>query len=335
MSARPAALFALDDAHLPLLFPPDLLKALRATVDIDPGLAVRDFGDERVRALLPEVEMLITGWGCPPITPQVLDGLPRLRTVVHTGGTVKSLLDPAVFGRRVAVSSAADANALPVAEYTLGMILLLGKGIFALREDYRTALAPPADLLSRDVGNVGRRVGVIGASRIGRRVMELLRPFDFDVLLHDPYVDAAEAVRLGARATSLEELLMTSSITTLHAPATPATRHLIDTDRLRLMPDGATLVNTARGSLVDTEALTRHLTTGRINAVLDVTDPEPLPAHSPLFRLPNVFLTPHVAGSQGNELSRLGRSALSEVERAVRGEPMAHRVDLAALPRSA
>ncbi|KAB8165696.1 hydroxyacid dehydrogenase [Streptomyces sp. 3MP-14] len=335
MPARPAALFALDGAHLPLLFPPDLLTALDAVVEIDPSLVVRDFDDPRVRPLLPGVEILLTGWGCPAISPDVLDALPRLHTLVHTGGTVKRLVSPALWDRGIAVSSAAAANALPVAEYALGMILLVGKGILTLREEYRAALTPPPNLLRRDLGNLGRRVGIVGASKIGRRVMRLLRPFDFDVLLYDPFVDAAEAKRLGVHPVGLDELLANCSITSLHAPATPATRQLVTAERLALMPDGATLINTARGSLVDTEALTEELVSGRINAILDVTDPDPLPATSPLFRLPNAFLTPHVAGSQGNELRRLGLAALREVQRAVRGEPLAHRVEPAELAHSA
>ncbi|MDT0268832.1 hydroxyacid dehydrogenase [Streptomyces sp. DSM 44915] len=335
MPKRPTALFAFADRNLPLLFPPDVLTALRGLVDLDPTLTVADFGDPRLAPVLPGVEVLITGWGCPPVSAEVLDTLPRLHTLVHTAGTVKSLLAPEVWERGVAVSSAATANALPVAEYTLGMILLLGKGVFALREEFRAQLRPPADLLHRDIGNVGRRVGIIGASRIGRRVIELLRPFEFEVLLHDPFVDEAAAARLGVRAVGLDELLASCSITSVHAPATPATRHLIDADRLALLPDGATLINTARGSLVDTDALVRELTTGRINAVLDVTDPEPLPTTSALFRLPNVFLTPHVAGSLGNELRRLGLTAVHEIERVLRGEPLAHRVEAAELSHSA
>ncbi|MGC9539756.1 hydroxyacid dehydrogenase [Streptomyces sp. UG1] len=335
MSRRPTAMFAMDAPNLPQLFPPDLLARLRELLDIDPAGVVTDFGDPALRSRLARVEVLVTGWGCPPLDCHALDALPRLHTVLHTGGTVKRLLPPEGRARGLTVSSAAAQNALPVAEYTLGMILLLGKGVFAAQEDRRAAWHRLPDLARSDIGNMGRRVGLIGASAVGRRVIELLRPFDFDVVLYDPYVDAAAARSLGVRKSGLEDLLADSSIVSVHAPATPETRHMIDAGRLALLPDGSALINTARGSLVDTEALVRELATGRIRAVLDVTDPEPLPVDSPLFDLPNVILTPHIAGSQGNELRRLGAAVVAEAERLRMGAPLAQRVEVAHLDRTA
>ena len=120
----------------------------------------------------------------------------------------------------------------------------------------------------------------------------------------------------------LPELLRRSDIVSLHAPALPETHHLIGAEQLALMPDGATLVNTARGALVDTAALEREALTGRLSAILDVTDPEPLPATSVLHDLPNVMLTPHIAGSLGSEARRMSDHALDELARLVAGEPV-------------
>jgi phosphoglycerate dehydrogenase-like enzyme len=215
------------------------------------------------------------------------------------------------------------------------MILLLGKDTFDHRERFRRTHAYPGPAETAATGNLGRRVGVIGASRVGRRLLELLRPFDLTVLLHDPYVSPAEAAALGAESLSLEDLLRHSDIVSLHAPDIPATHHMLDRDRLALVRDGGVLVNTARGALVDHEALTDELVSGRLNAVLDVTDPEPLPAGSPLYHLPNVFLTPHIAGSLGNELERLGRIVVEELERLAAGVPPLHEVRHADLARVA
>jgi phosphoglycerate dehydrogenase-like enzyme len=175
----------------------------------------------------------------------------------------------------------------------------------------------------------------VSASKIGRRVLELLRPFDFTVLLHDPYVDEAEAAALGARLVEIDELVARADVVSVHAPDLPETEHLINAERLALMRDGTVVVNTSRGRLVDTDALTDELLNGRLSAVIDVTHPEPLPAHSPLYDLPNVFLTPHVAGSHGNELSRMGLFMVEEAERYVAGEPLLHRVDPETLGRQA
>ncbi|MCT2592861.1 hydroxyacid dehydrogenase [Streptomyces sp. N2-109] len=332
---RPTALFAMSPEHLPRLFPPDVRARLDASADADPTAVADNFDTPRSREALSAASVLITGWGCPPLDASVLETAPRLRAVLHTGGSVKGLVSPACWERGLAISSAADANAVPVAEYTLAMILLAGKDTFALRERYGAERHFTLGLIHGGIGNRGRRVGVIGASRIGRRVLELLRPFDVEAVLCDPYTDDATAARLGARRTGLEELLGTCDTVSVHAPETPETLRMLNAERLALMRDGTVLINTARGALVDTPALTRELLTGRLTAVLDVTEPEPLPADSPLFELPNVVLTPHIAGSHGNELHRLGLSVVQELERLSAGQPLAHRVHAPDLHRVA
>jgi phosphoglycerate dehydrogenase-like enzyme len=304
--------------------------------DTDPALVVTDFSDPAHAELLGSAEALFTGWGCPPITADALETMPRLRTVVHAAGSVKHHVTDACWERGITVASAAAANALPVAEYTVAAILFAGKRVLAAAHAYRERRGPLDTLgLLPGLGNYRRTVGVVGASRIGRRVIELLRPFDLRVLLHDPYVGPAEAAALGVRLVELDVLALSSDVVTIHAPELSQTRHLFDGARLALLPDGATLVNTARGSIVDTVALTKELVSGRLNAVLDVTDPDFLPAGSPLYDLPNVLLTPHIAGSLGNELARMAHAAMDELERFACGDPFADPVRPDALTRSA
>ncbi|MFF2329497.1 MULTISPECIES: hydroxyacid dehydrogenase [unclassified Streptomyces] len=327
--ARPPALLCLHTRHVPDLFPPDVLERLASSVDlpVDPPLVAERFDDPAVREALARAEVLITGWGCPPVDASVLAAAPALRAVVHSAGSVKSLITDACWDRGIAVSSGADVNGVPVAEYTLAAVLFAGKGVFTARERLRRerGALSPYDLGTR-LGNYRRRVGVIGASRIGRRVIELLRPFDLEVWLSDPYADETAVRALGARPAGLDELLAGCDVVSLHAPSTAETYHLLDRRRLGLLPDGAVLINTARGALVDTVALTDEVATGRISAVLDVTDPEPLRPDSPLLDLPGAFLTPHLAGSLGNELARLGNAAVDEVERLVSGRALARPV---------
>ena len=313
--------------HLPpLLFPSTLADRLRATAHVQDRVLTTWDGP------LAEVDVLITGWGCPPIDAAVLAAAPRLRAVIHAAGTVKTHIGAAVFDRGIVVSSAAAANARPVAEYTLAMILLANKDIRSMAQRYR-AERRKIDLVAEypTVGNLGRTVGVIGASRVGREVLRLLAPFDLHPLLADPYVTPAEAAELGAELVDLPELFRRSDIVTVHAPALPETRGMIDAPLLAMLADGATLINTARGSVVDQDALLAHLRIGRISAVLDVTEPELPPADSPLWHLPNVLLTPHAAGALGTELSRLGACAVDELGRFAAGEPFAFAVDPAQL----
>ncbi|MEV5843239.1 hydroxyacid dehydrogenase [Streptomyces sp. NPDC051985] len=334
-AVSPHALFVMNPVHLRELFPPRLMNRLRRLVRIDPDLVVQDFADPAAAAALSRAEVLITGWGCPHLGAPVLAGAPRLRTVLHAAGSVRHMVGEPFWERDITLSSAVQANALPVAEYTLAAILLSGKDAFGLRERFRSEQVYPAPTDFAAVGNVGRRVGLIGASRVGRRVLELLRPFDLTVSLYDPYVDPAEAARLGAVPLPLDELLRTSDIVSVHAPDIPQTQGMLGRERLALIPDGGVLINTSRGALIDHTALTEELVGGRISAVLDVTDPEPLPVGSPLYGLPNVFLTPHIAGSLGNELARLGDTVVQELERLASGLPLAHPVHRAQLAISA
>jgi phosphoglycerate dehydrogenase-like enzyme len=163
----------------------------------------------------------------------------------------------------------------------------------------------------------------------------MLRPFDFEVAVYDPYLGDEEARALGVEKRDLATLLEESDIVSLHAPALESTRHMIGAAELAAMGDGTTLVNTARGALVDHEALEKELVTGRLSAVVDTTDPEVLPADSPLYTLPNVFLTPHIAGSLGTETYRMTALALDEIERFAAGRPLEHELTRADMERVA
>ncbi|MEL7974867.1 hydroxyacid dehydrogenase [Isoptericola sp. F-RaC21] len=331
---RLRAAFAMRDADLvPDLFDDAALARLRAVADVADGVltpdvlaGAGDLGHGRAGEVLGGVDVLLTGWGAPRLDDALLRRAPRLRSVVHAAGSVKPLVTPALWERGVRVSSAAAANARPVAEYTLATVLLAGKRVLEASDAFAAHRRFDGWSLPEPLGNHGLTVGVVGASRIGRQVMRLLAPFDVEVLLHDPWVDDDGARALGATAVSLDDLARASDVVTVHAPDLPETYRMIDARRLALMPPAATLVNTARGRLVDTPALTREVLSGRLRAVLDVTDPEPLPADHPLWDAPGALLTPHVAGSLGNELRRLGDLAVGEVERLADGAPLEHEV---------
>ncbi|MEU5916001.1 hydroxyacid dehydrogenase [Streptomyces sp. NPDC004288] len=308
---------------------------LAALADTDPRLVAHDLTgpDPRVAAALAGAEILLTCWGAPPLTAEVLDRAPRLRAVVHAAGSVKHHVTDACWERGLRVTSAAAANALPVAEYTLAAILFAGKRVLRSAQRYGELRTDHAWLEeSTTWGNYRRTIGIVGASRIGRRVVDLLRPFDVEILLYDPYVDVPPP---GVELVGLDDLCARSTVVSVHAPQLPATYRMIGAAQLAAMPDGATVINTARGSLVDETALLPHLVSGRLHAILDVTDPELPPPDSPLYTLPNVLLTPHVAGSLGNELHRMADQALDEVARYGRGEPFAEEVRASDLTRSA
>ncbi|MFD8151660.1 hydroxyacid dehydrogenase [Streptomyces sp. NPDC059720] len=287
------------------------------------SIVLTDFCSAEAIRVLGDIDVLITGWGAPVVDEHVLDRAPSLRVILDVTDCAKSRVDRVCWERGLTVTTAADANARPVAEYTLASILLAGKNVPALRHRYATerrALDPAAD--HPDIGNAGRSVGIVGASRVGRRVLDLLRWHDLTVFVYDPSLDPAVATALGAHAVTLEDLLVRSSVVSVHAPEVAQTDHLLDRRRLGLLGNGSTLIHTARPALVDFAALTDELVSGRINAFLDVTEPDVPPAGSPLYELPNVVLTPHLSGPLGNELTRLGGSVVDELQRLAQGRPL-------------
>ena len=325
---RPSLSFAFDPAHAGDLILADQVVRLQSFCDVIDPVPMESFADSRALANLSQVNVLMTGWGCPVIDRLVLAQAPNLRLVAHAAGSVKGFVRPEVFEAGILVTNAAAANAIPVAEFTLAAILFANKNVFGFRDMYRERRnrLQVQQFTGSTVGNRRKTVGIVGLSRIGRRVLELLRPFDLDVIVHDPYLTDTEARALGVRNVKLDEVMRCCDIVTLHAPALDQTHHMIDARRLALMRDGGTLINTARGSLVNQNALIRELSLGRIAAVLDVTDPDVLPAESPLYDLPNVLLTPHIAGALGTERERLGMMAVDEVERFAQGQPLKYQV---------
>ncbi|MFK0002080.1 hydroxyacid dehydrogenase [Paenarthrobacter sp. NPDC090522] len=329
------AAFVMGRNVLPTLFSTEDRARLRGIVRLVRDQPVSDFSAPGALGELADTELLITGWGAPVIDGRVLDQLPRLRCIVHAAGTVKTFLTPEVYQRGIDVSSSASANAVPVAEFTFAAIVMGLKRARRFSEQLRTTGASRSTLGFPSIGTNGVTIGLIGASRVGRLVIGLLKNLDARVLVYDPYLDAVEASRLGVESVGLDQLCSLSDVVSVHAPDIAETRGLIGRRQLELMKDGTLVVNTARGALIDSAALTEELVSGRLDAYLDVTDPEPLPSGSPLHGLPNVVITPHIAGALGNEVHRLGSHAVTEVRRLSEGLPLAYPVLAADLARIA
>ncbi|MGC5170068.1 hydroxyacid dehydrogenase [Microbacterium sp. DT81.1] len=325
MSGRPVVLIAMSRVAFDQQFDQSHLGRLREIATLSDPPFVSDL-DARSATALTDVEVMFTSWGTPTLDRSLLERMPRLRAVLHCAGTVKQLVTDDFWSRGILLTNAADVNAIPVAEFTFASILLAGKKApFLSRAGVaRQVLWPGADP-HRPFGpasNYGQEIGIIGFSRIGRLVVERIARSMHPVTcwVVDPYASAEAVAAAGGRLTSLEHMLDRVSIVSLHAPALAETHHLLGAAELASLRDHATIINTARGSLIDTAALEAECATGRLNAVLDVTDPEPLPADSVLHALQNVSITPHVAGSLGTETFRMTDRAIEELERYIAGK---------------
>ena len=291
--------------------------------------------DTDAAVLLRDAEGCITGWGSPRLTGEVIDAAGGLRVVVHSAGTVKPFVSDALWDRGIVVTSASAEIARYVAETTLGLIILSLKAVWQAadatsRGEWRFWNDSDA---FRPREMVGKTVGIAGSGHVGRRVIELLRPFGVNLLVYDPTLSKTEIGQLGARKVELDEMVSRSDVVSLHAPDIDETRHMVNASNLPMMKDGAILINTARGALIDEAALIGELEKNRIFACLDVTDPEPPAPDSKLRSLPNVILTPHIAGCVENGQYSLGRAAKEELRRFFAGEPLLHPVTRAMLSR--
>lgn len=322
------AVVCMDGRLKPAVFPEPVRARIAAAAPLI------DLNDLDRSPELADATVLFTSWGAPLIDDAVLDRAPNLRAVLHAAGSVKEVVGKAVFERGLLVSSAAGEMADPVAVVAYSFITLAAKRSLTLSQHYREGrVAPRHD--RPEVGFGNKTIGIVGASRIGQALIRRLVADGRRVALYDPHCPPALAAELGVALTDLDSLCAGSDILSLHAPILPSTVHMIDAKRLRLLKDGAAVINTARGRLLDTEALLAECATGRLEAYLDVTDPEPLPPEHGLHHLPNVFLTPHMAGTEGADLDLMGRFAAEELHRLVAGRPLRGLVHADRLPRLA
>jgi len=275
---------------------------------------------------LAQTDVLFTGWSCPPIDARVLAAAPKLQAIFFAGGSIRSWITPAVWDRGIVVSGAHAANAIPVSEYTLATILFsLKRGWHYIARQHREGVFPSPVVASP--GAYETTVGIISLGAIGRLVCERLRSFNVTVLACDPLTTAAEASQFGVTLVGIEELFSRSNVVSLHAPLLPQTEGLVTGALLATMPHGATFINTARGAIVCESELVEVLARRPdLTAVLDVLLHEPPDPTNLLLKLPNVMLTPHIAGALGSECLRLGRLMIDEFKRWQRHEPLQCRI---------
>jgi phosphoglycerate dehydrogenase-like enzyme len=285
--------------------------------------------------ILRDVEILFGTWGMPPLEASILRHANKLKIVFLGAGSVKNVATPEFWRRGLRIVSAYQMNALPVAEFALAEIL------FSLKHGWRYALQMQWEqrYISKNAvvpGAYRSVVGLVSLGAIGRRVAELLRPFETEVIAYDPYCPASVAQELGVSLLPLRELFSRAHVVSLHTPALPETKGLVDRPLLESLPMGATLINTSRGCVINEADLILVLSRrADLTAVLDVTDPNPPVPGSPLFRMPNVILTPHIAGAQDRECQRLGDFIAAELLRYLRNEPLRGEISEGMTPRMA
>ncbi|MBI3503924.1 MAG: hydroxyacid dehydrogenase [Proteobacteria bacterium] len=274
---------------------------------------------------LADVEAIFATWGMIRFEAKHFAAMPKLKAVFYAAGNVRAFADPLV-AQGVALTSAWGINAIPVAEMCLSQILLSLRGYFRAVRGYREAKSFAGKAFPR-TGVNGEIVGMIGMGKIGTLLREKLAGYPLRVIAHDPMLSAGRATALDVERVSLDDVFKRSMVLCNHMPDLPSTRGALTTGHFRSMREGATFINTGRGAqVVEADLVETLQARPDMTALLDVTWPEPPPADSPLWTLPNVIVSPHIGGTIGDEVVRLADCAIGEFEAWAAGRPLAHQV---------
>lgn len=331
---RPRAAFLLDPASLNLIYGPEEMKELTRLTQLSE--IVVPFRDWRLYPhVLADAEYLFSGWSAPLMDEAFLRTAPKLRAVFYGAGSVRYFLTPAFWERDIVVTSASLANAIPVAEYTVGTTLLSLRHFWSMSREASQGRGW-GDHTRPIPGSFRATVGLLSFGAIGRTAARMLRNFDLRVIVHCPYLEKEEAASCGVERVGLDELFRRSDVVSVHTPVLPETIGLVDGRLMELMKPGATLINTARGVILaqrEVEAVLRRRPD--LHAILDVTDPEPPQPDDSLLSLPNVIVTPHIAGSHGRDCQRMGHYMVEDLKNLLAGRPLRWRVTRDHLERMA
>lgn len=317
----PKGIFILSDHAFELIYGQKLYAEIANRVELVAEIQTK----ESIRAnlgLLAEVEVIFSGWGAPVMDEEFLAAAPKLRAVFYGAGSIKAMTPDAFWARGITVTSAYAMNAVPVSEFTLASILLsLKRYWFHALETKRQAGFQRSEI--KPAGAYGSKIGLISYGMIARLVRERLKPFDLEVLVYDPFLKPSQAAEANVKLVSLEKIFSECDVVSLHTPWLKETENMIRAEHFDKMKPGATFINTARGAIVNEAGLIEVFTRRTdLTALLDVTWPEPPVKGSPLYTLPNIVLTPHIAGSQEHECRRMGQLMIDEYDLWSKGEIM-------------
>ena len=274
-----------------------------------------------------DTEYVFSTWGMPVFTEEeIKEYLPSLKAVFYGAGSVQSFARP-FLNLGIKIFSAWAANAVPVAEYTVAQIVLANKGFFKTMRYNNIKQAK--SMTQNYTGNYGIKVGIIGAGMIGKLVLQKLKDYDVDVMVFDPFLSDETAKELGAKKTDLESLFAECSVISNHLANNEQTKGMLNGKLFEKMLPYSTFLNTGRGAqVVEPELISILKLRPDITEILDVTAPEPPNEGSELFTLENCILTPHIAGSIGNEVRRMGEYMTAEYRNFIQNKPCQYEVTL-------
>lgn len=325
MQNPPKSIVIMDPVRLPSVYGPIQLKDIEAISNlVCPPTTAQELAQNP--EILKEVEVIFGGWGMPTLSTDFLENAPNLRGIFYSAGTVKNFVTDEFWDFEIPLTNAHKANAIPVAEYCMATIIFslkLGwQHLRDLREQKRWLRDTPGI-----PGCYDATVGLISLGAIGMKTLELLKPFKIKPLIYSTSMTEGQAAEWNAELVSIEDLFKRADVVSLHTPLLPSTTGMIRGDHFRMMKPGATFINTARGAVVNQDEMIEALRERTdLTALLDVLSPEPPEPGANIFDVPNIHVTPHIAGSLGRECRRLGQTAIDECKRFLANEELLYRV---------
>jgi phosphoglycerate dehydrogenase-like enzyme len=280
--------------------------------------------EDDLRSSIKGIDICITGWGIPKFSPWVLDKADRLKLVAHTAGTVASFVSDELYARGIKVVSANKVFAESVAEGVIGYLLAALRDIPYHAYEMKSGGWKKDDYYNR--GLLDQTIGLVGFGEIPRYLVPMLKPFRVKIKAFDKFVDAETMAEYGVEKTDLDDIFSSCPIISVHLPRTEGTHHMIDKRLLEMIQDDGILVNTARGSVIDEQALIDELKKNRIKVVLDVYQTEPLPEDSPLRKMSNAILIPHMAGPTVDRRKYATMAVLDDIDRFIDNKPLVHEI---------
>ena len=311
------------------VFTDETVSELQKLTDIEKKVYIKE---EVLRdpALFSDIAFIFSTWGMPEFTEDEIKlCFPSLKCVFYGAGTVQRFARP-FLNCGVKVFSAWAANAVPVAEFTVAQIILANKGYFLTNRLYHAEGRKSASAAFKKCnGNYGETVGIIGAGMIGKLVIGMLKQYNVKVIVFDPFLSDEKADELGVEKCELGELFARAFVVSNHLANNEQTKGMLRYDHFRRMRENAVFINTGRGAQVVEDDLVRALAERPdLTALLDVTYPEPPADDHPFYTLPNCLLTPHIAGSAGDEVARMGEYMLDEYRAFLNGESCKYEVSM-------
>lgn len=317
------AVFLLSEENYKRIYSDECLEKIKKEVEVLGRFdSIAEAGD------LSDVDFVFSGWGAVPMDKIALDAMPKLKLVLYGAGSIKKVQTDYMWERDVDITSASSANAIPVAQYTTSLIQLLLKDFFKLTFISKSERKNKLDVYNLTKGFYKRNIGIISYSKIGQAVINNLKYLsDNNIYIYDPFYDEDYFIKKGLIKVELNEIFEKCDVISLHSPLLKETEDMITIEQFSRMKENASFINTARGKIINTEDLIKVFTNRRdLTAILDVTDPEPLREDSPIYDMDNIILSPHIAGSIGNETYLMGEMMYEELVRYINGGDLKYQI---------